>query len=102
MLEAGPQLATWSLSEPPAAGASIPARAIPDHRLAYLDYEGEVSGGRGSVTRWDHGEYELLHRDPTEWIVLLSGTRLTGRVTLRREAEPSGGGDRWQLAWEEK
>jgi len=24
----------------------------------YLDYEGPVGGGRGTVTRWDGGEYE--------------------------------------------
>ncbi|TVQ31359.1 MAG: hypothetical protein EA376_09615 [Phycisphaeraceae bacterium] len=32
-------------------GGAFEAEAIGDHRRAYLDYEGEVSGGRGHVRR---------------------------------------------------
>ena len=48
-------LKTWACREPPQAGVEIPCEALADHRLAYLDYEGPISGGRGSVTRWDRG-----------------------------------------------
>ncbi len=30
---------------------------LTDHRAAYLDYEGPISGGRGSVRRIESGEY---------------------------------------------
>lgn len=53
------QLARWPL----AVGEACVCAQLADHRRAYLDYEGEVSGGRGSVQRvaagsWS-GEYEL-------------------------------------------
>jgi hypothetical protein len=37
------------------AGQSIEAEQLPDHRSAYLEYEGELSGGRGRVTRAARG-----------------------------------------------
>src|SRR5947209_8228766 len=61
MLETGPVLKTWRLGKPPElAGERIEMMPIGDHRLFYLDYEGHVSGGRGTVRRWDRGEYETL------------------------------------------
>lgn len=39
--------------------ASTVAR-LPDHRLVYLDYEGAISGGRGSVSRLASGALEWL------------------------------------------
>ena len=84
MLEEGGVLLTWALSEPPQAARTIPAEALSDHRLAYLDHEGPVSGGRGSVTRWDQGTYELEHRSDDELAVVLAGRRLAGRATLLR------------------
>lgn len=59
MLEAGGVLRTWRLLDEPAAGRTGRAEALADHRVAYLDYEGPVSGGRGSVARWDHGTYDV-------------------------------------------
>ncbi len=56
MLESGDVLKTWALPQPPASGVEIECEALADHRLAYLDYEGPVSGGRGSVARWDRGD----------------------------------------------
>ena len=59
MLEQDGVLRTWALAEEPAAQAEIAAEALGDHRLDYLEYEGPVSGDRGSVSRWDEGEYEM-------------------------------------------
>jgi hypothetical protein len=87
MLEAGDVLKTWALSQEPAEGVEIAAEALADHRLAYLDHEGPVSGGRGTVTRWDQGDYQLVSQHDEEWIVDLSGERLNGRATLRRLPE---------------
>jgi hypothetical protein len=84
MLEKGASLATWSLPEPPDSARPITAEALPGHRLAYLDYEGPVSGGRGSVTRWDRGTYQVEEQTESGLTVVLSGERLRGRVCLRR------------------
>lgn len=82
MLEHGRSLRTWAIDEPIVAGVELPARALPDHRIAYLDYEGPISGDRGSVTRVDEGLYV-----PIEWTAdrvraRLSGRQLVGEVVL--------------------
>ncbi len=51
------------------------ARRLPDHRLAYLEYEGPVSGNRGSVLRVDSGEYVELGNT-----ISFQGTRFHGTV----------------------
>lgn len=84
MLEQETSLATWALPQPPDAGAQLRADQLPDHRLAYLDYEGPISGGRGTVSRWDQGTYLIERRTDEQWIVTLQGERLRGRVTLER------------------
>src|SRR4051812_6314148 len=83
-LEAGPVLRSWRLRGPLAAGSEVPAEAAPDHRLMYLDYEGEVSGGRGTVRRIDAGTVEWQLDEPGQVAVRLTGGRLNGLLTLRR------------------
>jgi hypothetical protein len=92
MLETESGLATWALERAPEPAHKIRADRLGDHRLAYLDYEGEVSGGRGRVTRWDSGQYELICRSQDRWVVRLAGRRLAGELELRRE---SAGDQRW-------
>jgi len=87
MLEAGDVLKTWALPQPPQSGVEMLCKALDDHRLAYLDYEGPVSGDRGSVTQWDQGTYEVVAQDAATWTVDLRGEQLSGRVTLRREQD---------------
>jgi hypothetical protein len=87
MLEMGGVLKTWSLSQPPLQGVEIDAEALPDHRLAYLDYEGPISGDRGSVTRWDRGTYEVECQSDTELIVQLKGEKLVGKAKLMQNRE---------------
>jgi DNA polymerase Ligase (LigD) len=82
MLEYEGHLRTWRLAKPPDAGGPIEAQAIGDHRLAYLDYEGPVSGGRGHVKRWDTGEYKLTTSTPERIVVYLAGERLIGEASL--------------------
>ena len=84
MLEHGTRLRTWRLAQPPDADSPIDAEPLGDHRLAYLDYEGPVSGGRGEVHRWDHGEFEAIESTPERIVVRLSGARLRGEVSLER------------------
>src|SRR5262249_5609576 len=49
MLERDGVLRTWAIDAPVVSGRDLPARSLGDHRLVYLDYEGEISGGRGRV-----------------------------------------------------
>lgn len=84
LLETGDALQTWALRRPPDSGGEIPCDALPDHRVAYLDYEGPVSGDRGTVTRWDRGTYQTLRQDDSQWVVELDGSKLSGRAVLRR------------------
>lgn len=88
-LEDGATLLTWALAEPPAAGQSIAAQALPNHRTAYLDYEGPVSGNRGTVTRWDAGLFQWRRRSDGEIAVRLDGRILRGEATLTRVQDGS-------------
>jgi hypothetical protein len=83
MLEMGGVLKTWSLPQPPSPGKNLDAEVLPDHRLAYLDYEGPISGGRGTVTRWDRGTYDAERQSGSELIVRITGEKLNGRVSLQ-------------------
>lgn len=58
MLEMDGRLRTWAIERWPLG--HVPVRCIPlaDHRLAYREYEGEISGGRGVVTRAAQGDFE--------------------------------------------
>jgi hypothetical protein len=85
MLEQGQVLRTWALAEPPEPGKVISAQQLADHRLAYLEREGEISGGRGHVERWDRGEYQRLADSHAQcWILDLRGQRVTGVAVLRQ------------------
>jgi DNA polymerase Ligase (LigD) len=93
LLEEGDSCRTWRLLKSPDSPGEIPAEAIGDHRLMYLDYEGSVSGHRGTVARWDAGTFKWL--TPTESLasnishceVSLSGKRFNGTARLNRRDE---------------
>jgi len=99
MLERGDVLLTWQLLREPVGVQSlpVPARRIGDHRKAYLDYEGPVSGGRGDVRRVDAGLVEFEEpiapglSEVERCVIRLRGSRLRGRFTLTRT------GDDWVL-----
>jgi hypothetical protein len=84
MLEVGDVLKTWALPQPPETGVEMACEALGDHRPAYLDYEGPLSGDRGSVIRWDRGEYTLQHHTEAEWVVHLAGEKFVGEARLCR------------------
>lgn len=86
-LEQGSALTTWqllahSLSEISQGRQAVPAHRLEDHRRAYLDYEGPVSGGRGHVTRADRGTYELLEQRLDRWTVCFSGSLIIGTYEI--------------------
>lgn len=98
MLEAGGALRTFALPHWPAAGETVGCEQLADHRLAYLDYEGPISGGRGHVTRHEAGEYEIVKETSEALVLELSSQRLHGTLTLQRLADSQPWGATWQPA----
>jgi hypothetical protein len=96
MLEAGDALKTWALPRPPEIGVEMDCEALADHRLAYLDCEGPISGQRGSVSQWDCGTYTLERHSDAEWAVKLVGREFVGRAMLLRSASER---DRWRVSF---
>ncbi len=95
-LEAGEALKTWSLPRLPEPGLEILCDALSDHRPIYLEYEGPISGDRGTVARWDQGMYSVDQWTEDEIIVKLAGGKLAGPVELLREtALPA----QWRFRW---
>ena len=83
MLEMDGILKTWRLPAPP-PDRPASALAIGDHRLAYLEYEGPVSGARGHVKRWDRGTYDVLEATGEMWAIRVQGEHWRAGVRLRR------------------
>jgi hypothetical protein len=70
---AGGKLLTWRVvAGPEEWEGDVGAVRIGDHRMDYLTYEGEVSGGRGRVERVAEGEAEVA-RDGGGFRVRLVG-----------------------------
>jgi hypothetical protein len=63
--------------------------------LAYLDYEGPLSGQRGSVSRVDAGEFRWIERTEQQIVASLAGGELQGTLTAQ-----SVGGESWRLSFE--
>jgi hypothetical protein len=82
MLEDGDTLRTWRLERPPAPAVTVRAEASFDHRLMYLDYAGPVGGGRGSVARWDSGEFDWVSDRAGGVEVRLDGRQLRGQLRI--------------------
>ncbi|HEY0984988.1 MULTISPECIES: DNA polymerase ligase N-terminal domain-containing protein [unclassified Schlesneria] len=90
LLEGDEECRTWRLLSPPDGSSDeIPAEALPAHRLLYLDYEGPVSGGRGTVTLWDRGVFTWQINEPVHCEVCLSGHRWRGLVRLEKKEDDS-------------
>jgi DNA polymerase Ligase (LigD) len=78
MLEDNDCLLTWAFDRLPPLGENCECLALPDHRLHYLDFEGEVSRGRGHVHRVDAGEFEWLTDErPHSFVVQLMNKERT-------------------------
>ncbi|MBI5360130.1 MAG: hypothetical protein HZA48_06050 [Planctomycetes bacterium] len=86
MLEKEGALETWKAMNPPNYYACHPsfAQKIANHRTAYLDYEGEISGNRGKVTRWDKGTYRIIERTENRLTVYLTGQKGSGTFNFIR------------------
>jgi len=94
MLEHGAALWTWALDKLPDGGETVAAERLPDHRLFYLDYEGEIGGQRGDVRRVDGGEFDVIEDAAARLVVRLKG-RLNGTLTLSSDADAP---HRWRIS----
>ena len=103
MFEVGPVLRTWSLPSSLDDPSQLPtcAQQLDDHRIDYLEYEGQVSGNRGRVQIHDCGAYRWTSEAdwPVETIneleFQLDGQRTSGHFRLQRI--PQEGKDLWRL-----
>jgi hypothetical protein len=76
MLQQGQVLWTWQFSVNPIkadAPETLTCRRIADHRLAYLDYEGPVSGRRGQVKRLSGGSCHVEDQGRLIWVHIRRG-----------------------------
>lgn len=94
MLEEAESLRTWRLPTPPQAGITIKGEVSFPHRLAYLDYEGPVGGGRGQVLCWDRGIYTVVSASDALVEVHCQGQKLRGTLYLLHRA-----GNDWDVTY---
>lgn len=96
MIDLGHALATWKTAQPPetAGDHGLACEQIADHRRAYLDYEGPISGDRGSVTQHDRGTCRIESSTEERWVVSFEGERLRGPHELVRGGQ---GESDWRL-----
>ena len=74
-------LTTWRAQHWPTRPGDVLVK-LPDHRRAYLDYQGPISGNRGFVRQTTGGAYRLIELGTDRFIVeLASGERLTLELT---------------------
>jgi hypothetical protein len=95
LLEHGETLKTWRL-ENTAFQFPQSAKQMKDHKKLYLDYEGEISGGRGTVKIWDTGTYTIDRWDEKHIRIALTGRQTRTRLRLDRA---EGGGEGKDPAW---
>jgi len=104
MLERGDALVTFSSGVPPEDTKRLPTLVhhLGDHRLAYLELEGEITNNRGWCQIYDRGTFEwILPRNPAhvetvdEVRVKLAGEKAKGEYILRRDGK--AGADYWRL-----
>ncbi len=85
MLEYQGELVTFSIEGWPENAAPVVAQRLSAHRIEYLDYQGPVSGNRGTVSQFDRGTYEPVGDvtgDFDEWQLILSGSANRGRLHI--------------------
>ena len=92
-------LKSWAVPKPPSKKAGLKRLAIQvdDHRLDYINFEGEIeegSYGAGKVNIWDSGNYDIESRKDDKIVFFLHGNKLEGRYTLLKMR---WGKDQWLL-----
>ena len=86
-LEIGGVLKSWAIPKIPPKEKGIKRLAIQveDHKLSYIDFEGEIPEnhyGAGPVKIWDNGSYKLLENTKEKIEFELDGKVLKGKYVL--------------------
>ena len=95
LLENAGVLATWEIQSWPPVD-SQPATRLADHRMTYLEYEGEVRD-LGRVQRVCSGTFEFRQQANKNWIVKMTGESFQGLVQLTHQPQDSAA-QRWILS----
>ncbi|HLO40345.1 MAG TPA: hypothetical protein VK176_04920 [Phycisphaerales bacterium] len=93
--DASDRVLTFRTRIHPAEGLVFSADKLADHRSIYLTYEGEVSGGRGSVQRVWEGTIERVEMGESNMEVEAGGWLWKGRAC-------GGGAWVWERTGHEK
>ncbi len=108
MLEAADALIAFSCGAAPDDVKQLPClvRQIQDHRVEYLSYQGEISGGRGWCEIHDRGTFEWVEPETVadaadaslldRLVVRLDGRKARGTYRLTRET--TSGADYWRMS----
>ena len=92
-------LVTFRLQARPdqlACGANLPAQRLSPHRAIYLRFEGDIGGGRGSVTRMAAGEVLTCRVDEAAGRIVVRWDGAADRAVAGYRLDRLEG-DRWQV-----
>lgn len=92
MLENNGTLETWAMDGLITEQQSASAIKLPPHRIAYLDYEGEVSNNRGTVKRVVEGDFRIKRRLDFGFQIYLATKKATHTIELAKQS-----GTHWKL-----
>lgn len=95
LFEDGESARTWSVENQIESGIDQVAIELPRHRLHYFEYEGPLSNDRGSVSRRDQGNYQLLRATDDQFQIEIDGKQLQGKLRFTRIDR-----ERWNLRFE--
>lgn len=91
-LELDGVLKSWAVPKgpPEEPGVRRLAVQVEDHPVEYVDFHGVIPSGygAGTVEIWDHGTFELVHREDRKLVFDLRGQRLNGRYNLVKTGQP--------------
>ena len=88
-------LLAWRILDDPGAGTSWRAEPLADHRRVYLEYEGPVNGDRGTVSRWDAGDWVAV--DPVRSLIDDGGVLEVQGTRWQRRVQFSPGDQFWTI-----
>ena len=88
-------------------GHTVVVEQLPEHRLVYLDYQGPVSGNRGSVSRVLDGTIQWQECSATSLIAAVQSPGIRadtvkvhmkqGELRIRKLTNHLGDGRQWEL-----
>jgi hypothetical protein len=88
----GSQLTTWRSPIWP-IDSTVSLTRLKDHRRFYLDYEGDISGGRGRVYRLAHGDCDISIGENAQWTIRLTSGSVPVTLSIRQLE-----GERWEAS----